>query len=431
LGRFCLRRLGWKFFLLAIPFSRRDSIQPRVARRISDFPHGSHGRVGIRPQRNGSQLRMRRNPGTSILDGEMTATVRSPLPADAPPRRRRRAVRASSRGADPPTPPARELDTIATRWQLALDTAGRALDADASVLPASETAVRRRELTAERRESSSLLRGLARARGIEPLPWLPQFTVTASMLGLEQPVQGCVFDLDGVLTDSGLLHAAAWADVFDAYLLRLAHRTGRHFIPFDREADYRNYLDGRLRIEGVHAFLESRGIHIPEGRPDDDAGAESAYGFARHKGELVERRLGQRSLAALAGARRYLQAAGYARLGRAVVSASASTLPMLELVGLEQLVDVQLDAGVMRLEQLRARPAPDLLLAACRRLGIRPDEAVALTSSGAGIVAARSAGLRPIGIGVRAQAELLRDFGAERVAPALSALLDPRLTGSS
>lgn len=340
-------------------------------------------------------------------------------------------MRASSRSADPPPPPARELDTIATRWQLALDAAGRALDADASILPPAETAARRRELTAERRESSSLLRGLARTRGIEPLPWLPQFPVTASMLGLEQPVHGCVFDLDGVLADSGLLHAAAWADVFDAYLLRLAHRTGRHFIPFDREADYRSYLDGRLRIEGVHAFLESRGIQIPEGRPDDDAGAESAYGFARHKGELVERRLRQRSLAALPGARRYLQAAGYARLGRAVVSASTSTLPMLELVGLEQLVDIQLDARAMHREQLRARPAPDLLLAACRRLEIKPEEAVSLTSSGAGIVAAHSAGLRAIGIGVRAQAELLTDFGANRVAPALSALLDPRLAGSS
>ncbi len=264
-------------------------------------------------------------------------------------------------------------------------------------------------------------------RGIDPLPWLPQLPVTPSMLGLDQHVQGCVFDLDGVLTDSGVLHAAAWADIFDAYLLRVAHQTGRHFIPFDRDDDYRLYLDGRLRIEGVHAFLASRGIHLPEGRPEDCADAETAYGFARHKGELVERGLRRRSLAALPGARRYLQAAGYARLGRAVVSASASTLPMLELVGLEQLIDIQLDAGAMRLEQLQARPAPDLLLAACRRLGVRPEEAVALTNSGAGIVAARSAGLAAIGIGTGAQGELLRDFGADRVVPTLSALLDPRL----
>jgi len=247
------------------------------------------------------------------------------------------------------------------------------------------------------------------------------------MLGLERSVRGCVFDLDGVLTDSGLLHAAAWADVFDAYLLRLAHDTGRQFIPFDREADYRTYLDGRLRIEGVHAFLASRGLHVPEGRPSDDSRADTAYGLAQYKGELLDRGLRQRGLAALAGARRYLQAAGYAGLGRAVVSASASTSPMLELVGLEQLVDAQVDAEAMRHKSLHPRPAPDLLLDACRTLGIRPDEAAALTHSGAGVVAGHNAGLAVIGIGIGPQGELLRDFGADRVVSTLSALLDPRL----
>ena len=315
-----------------------------------------------------------------------------------------------------------ELDTVTSHWQAAFDTAGRALDADAAILPPAETAARRRQLALERHESGSLLRKLAHVRGIEPAPWLPQGPVTASMLGLERAVRGCVFDLDGVLTDSGLVHAAAWAGVFDPFLLHLAHETGRHFMPFDRDADYRTFLDGRLRIEGVHAFLASRGIRVPEGHPEDDASVETAHGLARHKGELLEHSLGQRRLAALPGARRYLQGAGYAGLGRAVVSASTSTLPMLELVGLEHLVDARVDADAMRSQRLRARPAPDLLLAACRRLGIDPGEAVALTHSGAGVVAARRAGLAVIGIGTASQADLLRDFGAERVVPGLSAL---------
>jgi len=311
---------------------------------------------------------------------------------------------------------------VATRWQAAFDSAGRALDADVAILPPAETAARRRRLAVERHDSGSLLRELARVRGIDP-PWLPRAPVTAAMLGLDRGVRGCVLDLDGVLTDSGVIHAAAWAEVFDAFLLRLAHETGRQFVPFDREVDYRTYLDGRLRIEGVHAFLASRGIRVPEGHPEDEASAATAHGLARHKGDLLERSLGQRRLAVLPGARRYLQAAGYARLGRAVVSASTSTRPMLELVGLDHLVDVRVDADAMRSDRLRARPAPDLLLAACRRLGLDPADAVALTHSGAGVVAARRAGLAVIGVATGPQADLLRDFGAARVVPGLSALV--------
>ena len=354
----------------------------------------------------------------------MAATVLNAPSRPAPARRGRRAA-----GAPPPAAPPlrRELDTISAHWQAAFDAAGSALDADARVLGHAETSSRRQRLAADRREAAGLLRRLARARGIDPLPWLPAGPVTPSMLGLEQSVRACVFDLEGVLTDSGVLHAAAWADVFDIYLMRLAHDTGRHFIPFDRDTDYRTYLDGRLRIEGVHAFLASRGIRIVEGRPDDDSFVETAFGLARHKGELLDRSLRQRGLAALPGARRYLQATDYAGLGRAVVSASTSTLPMLELVGLEHLVEARLDADAMCHEGLRARPAPDLLLAACQHLGVVPEDAVALTHSGAGIVAAHTAGLAVIGIGSGSRAELLGDFGADRVVPSLSALLDSRL----
>jgi beta-phosphoglucomutase-like phosphatase (HAD superfamily) len=320
-----------------------------------------------------------------------------------------------------------ELDTVSTKWQLALDSAQRALGAARVSLPAAELGQRTRELAEERRQAVETLTDLARATGVRPVPWLSPVPVTPKMLGLPDTITACLFDLDGVLTDSAVLHAWAWGEVFDAFLLRVSQRADWHFIPFDREADYRSYLDGRPRLEGVHAFLASRGIRLLEGRFDDPADAETAYGLARRKGELLERGLSQRGSTALAGARRYLEAAGHARLKRAVVSASANTLAMLELAGLATLVEERLDAKVIRAEGLRSRPAPDLLLVGCGRLDVRPEQAVTFTHSPAGIAAGHSAGLAVIGIGDGKEGERLRDFGAERVVPSLAVLLDRRL----
>ena len=204
-------------------------------------------------------------------------------------------------------------------------------------------------------------------------------------------------------------------------------RVGWQFIPFDRDADYREYLDGRPRLEGIHAFLGSRGIRVPEGRPDDSARVDTAWGLASRKGEALARGLQQRGVTALAGARRYLETAGHAGLERAVVSASTTTLPMLELAGLATLVEERVDAEVMHAESLRSRPAPDLLLAACRRLGVQPGEAVTFTHSAAGVAAGHAAGLAVVGVGDGAQDELLRGFGAERIVPSVSSLLDSSL----
>jgi beta-phosphoglucomutase-like phosphatase (HAD superfamily) len=136
----------------------------------------------------------------------------------------------------------------------------------------------------------------------------------------------------------------------------------------------------------------------------------------------------QRGVTALAGARRYLEAAGHAGLKRAVVSASTTTLPMLELAGLATLVEERVDADVMQAESLRSRPAPDLLLVSCRRLGVRPEEAVTFTHSAAGVAAGHAAGLLVVGVGDGAEQEVLGGFGAERVVPSVGALLDSLLS---
>src|SRR5581483_10515404 len=268
------------------------------------------------------------------------------------------------------------LDTVADEWQLALDDAVEALDFADRAYPPEERGLRRRALARERAETARSLRRLAAVTGAHHVPWISPIPVSRSSLGLGASTAACIFDLDGVLTDSAVLHAAAWGEIFDDLLLRLAQETDRQFVPFDRDADYRAYLDSRPRLEGIHAFLRSRGVRLPEGERDDPADAETAHGLARRKNEALKRIMHRRGVSALPGARRYLEAAGRAGLGRAVVSGSMNVEPMLELAELATLVEVQVGAQQIRAEGLRTRPAPDVLLAACRYLGITPADAV-------------------------------------------------------
>lgn len=314
---------------------------------------------------------------------------------------------------------------------MALDTDQRALSAAWAALPAPELGRRTTRLVRERLETAAALDRLARVTGTHPPPWLSPVPVSNAMLGLPTGVTACVFDLDGVLTDSGVLHAGAWGEVLDQFLLRRSNQAGWPFIPFDRDGDYRAFIDGRPRLEGVHAFLASRGIRLPEGRFDDPPDAETAYGLARRKGEVLARGLHQRGSTALPGAHRYLQAAGHAGLGRSVVSASSSTSWMLELAGLAPLIEARVDADAILAMGLRSRPAPDLLLEACSRLGVSPAEAVAFAHSPSGVAAAHAAGLLVVGIGEGAQEELLRGFGAEQVFPSLLVLLDRQLLSTT
>lgn len=323
-----------------------------------------------------------------------------------------------------------ELDTVASRWQSAFDAAQRALSAAGGRfgLPPAELEERRRGLVKERQDIGHMLAWLARDTGVPP-PRLSTVPVTPRMLGLDGVVRACVFDLDFVLTDSAALHAAAWAETFDAFLLRLADETHAQFRPFDGERDYTAYLEGRPRLEGIHAFLDSRGIRLQEGRLDDSATVESAYGLARRKGDVLARMLRQHGVAARPAARRYLEACGHARVERAVLSASTSTESMLDVARLGGLIDARVDADVIRSEHLRSRPAPDVVLAACRQLGVPPGEAVSFTHSPAGVVAAKAAGVVPIGVASGADAELLRGYGANQVVESLDRLLD--VTGSA
>ena len=243
-----------------------------------------------------------------------------------------------------------------------------------------------------------------------------------------QPARVCASSTSTACSPTaGVLHAWAWGEVFDDFLLRLTDRSNRPFVPFDRTSDYRAFMDGQPRLPAIRAFLESRGIRIPEGGPGDPVGTDTAWDLARRKGLLLERDLLARGTTALAGARRYLEAAGRAGLARCAVSASSSTLRMLRLAGLTGLLEETVDADAIALNGLRTRPAPDLLVYACTQVGVQPVDAVTFTHSPAGVAAGRAAGLAVVGVADGEDAELLRGYGAPLVVPSLAVLLDARL----
>jgi HAD superfamily hydrolase (TIGR01509 family) len=317
-----------------------------------------------------------------------------------------------------------DLDQLSETWQHALDAARDALDASEKTFAPPVLAELRRSLNDESRSTEQLLDEVARTDHVSPLPWLSPSRVLPRSLGLDVGVGVCIFDLDGVLTDSGLAHAAAWKLVFDAFLERRGDETGMQLAPFDPHGDYQAFLDGKPRLEGIRGFLASRGIHLRDGHWFDPAEAETVYGLSRRKADALERILQRRGVTALPGARRYLEAVGHAGLDRAVVSCSQRTGEMLALAGLTNLVEATVDAATIESHGLRSRPAPDVLLAACRTLGVEPDDTVSFTHTPEGVAAGRAAGATVIGIG---DDLLLSGFGADQVAPSLVTLLEPRL----
>jgi beta-phosphoglucomutase family hydrolase len=238
-------------------------------------------------------------------------------------------------------------------------------------------------------------------------------------------VRACLFDLDGVLTQTAKVHAAAWKEMFDAYLRERAQRTGEGFVPFDAVADYDEYVDGKPREDGTRSFLESRHIKLPEGGPDDPPEAETITGLGDRKNVIVLRKIRDGGVEAYEGSVRYVRAARDAGLRRAVVSSSANCAAVLAAAGIEDLFEARIDGVVSRRDHLRGKPAPDAFLAGARALQVEPAQAAVFEDALAGVAAGR-AGRFGIVIGVdRAdQAEALRAHGADVVVQDLADLLD-------
>jgi beta-phosphoglucomutase family hydrolase len=245
------------------------------------------------------------------------------------------------------------------------------------------------------------------------------------VLGIPDHSRCCLFDLDGVLTQTASVHDAAWKEMFDDFLRRWGERTGQRYAPFDSGADYERYVDGKARADGTRSFLAARGIELPEGSDQDPPGDFTVAGLSAWKNELVLRHIDEDGVAVYPGSVRYLAAVRQAGLPRAVVSASANTRSVLRSAGLSGQFDVVVDGLVARREGLAGKPAPDTYRYAARQLGVPPGDSVVYEDAQAGVAAGRAGGFGwVVGVDRVGQAAELRASGADIVVPDLADLLD-------
>jgi beta-phosphoglucomutase family hydrolase len=245
------------------------------------------------------------------------------------------------------------------------------------------------------------------------------------MLGLPAGVSACLFDLDGVLTQTAKVHAAAWKATFDEYLRRRAARTCDEFVAFDPVGDYEQYVDGRSRYEGVRCFLASRAIELPHGAASDPPDAETIDGLGNRKNELLLKMIHEHGVEPYAGSARYLRAARAAGLRRAVVSSSANCRAVLAAADIDDLLEEVVDGVLAEREHLRGKPEPDAFLAAARALGVQPGQAAVFEDALAGVEAGRAGGFAiVVGVDRLGQAEALREHGADVVVNDLADLLE-------
>lgn len=249
---------------------------------------------------------------------------------------------------------------------------------------------------------------------------------------LPPDVKACLFDLDGVLTRTATVHAAAWKVMFDDFLAERARRSGEPFVPFDVTTDYERHVDGRPRDDGTRAFLASRGIELPEGADDDPPGTWTVRGLGRLKNDDVLQRIRAGEAEVFEGSVDFVRRARAAGLRTAVVSSSANARDILRATGLEPLFEARIDGVVARERGLPGKPAPDTFLAGAAALGVVPGEAVVFEDATAGVEAGR-AGRFALVVGVDrsadpaegSRAEELRAHGADVVVRDLSELALP------
>jgi beta-phosphoglucomutase family hydrolase len=245
------------------------------------------------------------------------------------------------------------------------------------------------------------------------------------MLGLPDGVRACLFDLDGVLTETAKVHAAAWKEMFDGYLRERAESSGEEFVAFDPVEDYDEYVDGKPRYEGVSSFLEARGIDLPQGQESDAADVNTIDGLGNRKNDIVLRMIKDHGVQAYDGSVRYVRAAREAGLARAVVSSSTNCRDVLLAADIEDLFEERIDGVVAEREHLQGKPAPDTFLAGARALGVEPGQAAVFEDALVGVQAGRAGGFAcVVGVDRVGQAKELREHGADIVVGDLAELLD-------
>ena len=243
-------------------------------------------------------------------------------------------------------------------------------------------------------------------------------SVMAENVGLPPGIHACLFDLDGVLTQTAPLHAAAWEQTFNEFLRERCRRTGEPYIPFDRSLDYDRHVDGRERYDGVRSFLAARGVAA------DDATVKLLGDL---KNERMLNSIRRHGVEADEESVRYVRAVRAAGLRRAVVSGSANCRAVLEQSGLSDLFEVRIDAANIAAEKLLGKPSPDTFLAAARELRVAPVEAAVFEDALAGVTAGRAGGFGfVVGVDRNGRGDALRRAGADLVVLHLTDLLERR-----
>ncbi len=253
----------------------------------------------------------------------------------------------------------------------------------------------------------------------------PQSDTVCPVLGLPEGVTACLFDLDGVLTQTAKVHAAAWKQMFDDYLRGRAEKTGDQFVPFDPVREYDEYVDGKPRYDGVRSFLSSRGIELPQGSPDDPPDAETIDGLGNRKNQIVLKMIKEDGVQPYEGSVRYAKAARSAGLRRAVVSSSTNCRDVLVAAGILDLFEEIIDGVVAERDHLKGKPAPDTLLAGARAVDVEPKQAAVFEDALAGVQAGRAGSFgQVVGVDRVGQADALKAHGADIVVRDLAELLD-------
>jgi beta-phosphoglucomutase family hydrolase len=244
------------------------------------------------------------------------------------------------------------------------------------------------------------------------------------VLGLPAGIRACLFDLDGVLTQTAEIHSVAWKQMFDAYLSARAAEKKEKFVAFDAVRDYDEYVDGKPRYDGVRCFLSSRGIELPEGDSQDPPDAETIGGLGNRKNEIVLGLIREHGVQPYGGSVRYVRAAESAGLLRAVVSSSTNCHEVLVAAQIDHLFEEVIDGVSAARDHLDGKPAPDTFLAAANALNVQPGEAAVFEDALAGVQAGRAGRFGfVVGVDRVDQAQALRDNGADVVVDDLAELL--------
>ena len=233
-----------------------------------------------------------------------------------------------------------------------------------------------------------------------------------------------LLDLDGVITDTASIHAAAWKQMFDAYLQKRAAEGREQFRSFDIVSDYQRYVDGKLRYDGVRDFLASRNIHLPEGIPDDPPEAETVGGLGNRKDELVNKVISEEGVKPYEGSVRFIRQLRDRGFKMAVVTSSQNCDAVLKAAKVEDFFEVRVDGNTVREHHLAGKPAPDTYLMAAKLLGADPTRSVVVEDAISGVQAGRQGNFGcVIGVARKGNAEELRRHGAHLVVHDLGELV--------